>query len=113
MAHRRETMPSWIDVFPIAEEAETSKSDVLFVDMGGNMGHECARLKARYPDLPGRVILQDLPYATSLALETPGVENTEHDLFTPQPVKGLSALVLGILSDIDRRQVLLYSGRIA
>jgi hypothetical protein len=36
----------------------------------------------------GRVVLQDLPYAVDMALKTAGVENTVHDIFTLQTVKG-------------------------
>ncbi|PQE03140.1 O-methyl transferase B protein [Rutstroemia sp. NJR-2017a BBW] len=56
--------------------------------MGGSIGHQCANLKAKYPSLPGRVILQDLPHTIATALPTTGVENIAHDIFEPQPIKG-------------------------
>ncbi|KAI1123674.1 S-adenosyl-L-methionine-dependent methyltransferase [Nemania abortiva] len=34
---------------------------VFFVDVGGGLGQQCKLLKSMYPDLQGRVILQDLP----------------------------------------------------
>ncbi|KAL2043501.1 hypothetical protein N7G274_003808 [Stereocaulon virgatum] len=55
--------------------------------MGGGVGHQCAQFKARFPHVPGRVILQDLPHSIDKALPTPGVENMVHDFFEPQPVK--------------------------
>ena len=82
-------MPTWLSVFPVDKESEGRKHDVLFVDVGGNLGHECANLKAKYPNLPGRVVLQDLPHAINMALQTPGVENTVHGIFTPQPIKSM------------------------
>ena len=89
MCHRRKDMPTWLSVFPIDKEIEGREHDVLFVDVGGNLGHECANLKAKYPNLPGRVVLQDLSHAINIALQTPGVENTVHDIFTPQPIKSM------------------------
>lgn len=83
-------MPTWLSVFPseLIENAKCGAEGVLFVDMGGNIGHQCADFKARYPNVEGRVVLQDLPYAIDMALKTDGVENTVHDIFTPQTVKG-------------------------
>ncbi|KAE9369977.1 S-adenosyl-L-methionine-dependent methyltransferase [Stipitochalara longipes BDJ] len=90
MAARRKGMPTWLSVFPseFVENVKSSKEDVLFVDMGGNIGHQCADFKARFPEVEGRVVLQDLEYAIAMALLTHGVENTVHDIFTPQTVKG-------------------------
>jgi len=82
--------PSWLSVFPFEEETKSVDANgVLFVDMGGNIGHQCAALKSQFPQVPGRVVLQDLPHAIGMALETPGVENTVHDIFQPQPVKSM------------------------
>ncbi|KAI0411469.1 S-adenosyl-L-methionine-dependent methyltransferase [Xylaria grammica] len=59
----------------------------IYVNIGGGIGYQCAQFKDKYPDLVGRVILQDLPHSISNALPTPGVENMAHDFFEPQPVK--------------------------
>ncbi|PQE26443.1 O-methyl transferase B protein [Rutstroemia sp. NJR-2017a BBW] len=90
MAGRRhDTNDEWLSVYPVeAETAGWKPEDPVFVDMGGSIGHQCAKLKAKYPNLPGRVILQDLPHTIAVALQTPGVENMSHDLFGPQSVKG-------------------------
>jgi demethylsterigmatocystin 6-O-methyltransferase len=91
MAARRQGMATWLSVFPseLVENAKSDKEDALFVDMGGNIGHQCADFKAKYPEVKGRVVLQDLPYAIDMALKTEGVENTVHDIFTRQTVKGI------------------------
>lgn len=92
MAQYLKDMSTWLSVFPVDKEVGNWKAkgdEVLFVDMGGNIGHQCAALKAKYPEIGGRVILQDLPHAIGMALETPGVENTIHDLMNQQPVKGM------------------------
>ena len=66
-------------------------NNALYVNIGGGIGHQCAQFKARYPDLPGRIILQDLEHSIEQALKTPGVENMVHDFFEAQPVKGMPA----------------------
>ena len=89
MASRREG-GTWLSVYPVDEETKGWDPEApVYVDMGGGIGHQCAELKAKYPELPGRVILQDLPYCIDHALPTPGVESTVHDIFQPQPVKGI------------------------
>ena len=89
MKVQHEGLPSWLSIYPI--EAETmgwNPEDPVFVDVGGNVGHQCAALKARFPDLPGKIILQDVPHAIEHAIPTAGVEATVHNFFEQQPVKG-------------------------
>jgi len=89
MPAQREGMATWLDEFPMTQETKgMNPESVLFVDIGGGIGHQCAALKARYPTLPGRVILQDRPETLLHALPTKGVEALEHDFFKPQPIKG-------------------------
>jgi len=93
MAARRDaaTMPTWLSVYPIQQETKGWNPEApVFVDIGGGIGHQCAGLKAKYPELPGRVILQDLPNCLKDALTTPGVENMVHDITHPEPIKGKS-----------------------
>lgn len=96
MALRRTPEVSWLSVYPVAREVEgwDSKDNTraIYVNIGGGIGHQCKQFKDKYPDLPGRVILQDLPHSIAKALPTPGVENMEHDFFQPQPVKGSDSL---------------------
>ncbi|KAI0148068.1 O-methyl transferase B [Hypoxylon sp. NC0597] len=90
MALRRQAELSWLAVYPVCEEAAglTDPERPLYVNVGGGIGHQCAQFKEKYPDLPGRVILEDLPGTVAQALPTPGVENLVHDFFMPQPIKG-------------------------
>ena len=89
MASRREAMTTWLDVYPVEQETKGWNPDApVFVDVAGGIGHQCAELKAKYPNLPGRVVLQELPHCIDQAVPTPGVENVVHDIFTPQPLKG-------------------------
>lgn len=89
MAFRRVPELSWLSVYPVAKQAEGCTADrALYVNIGGGIGHQCAEFKNKFPDLPGRVILQDMPHSIENALPTPGVENIVHDFFQPQPIKG-------------------------
>ncbi|XDG08335.1 hypothetical protein ABKA04_007950 [Annulohypoxylon sp. FPYF3050] len=90
MALRRQTELSWLTVYPVREETAglTDSGRALYVNVGGGIGHQCAQFRAEYPDIPGRVILQDLADTVARALPTPGVENMAHDFFQPQPVRG-------------------------
>ena len=98
MATRRVGLASWFETFPINDvlipQAKKEEDAVLFVDVGGNWGHEAAALKKAYPHAPGRVILQDLPAMVQKVLEEEppeGVECIPYDFFTEQPVKGARA----------------------
>lgn len=62
--------------------------------VGGSMGHQCVAVRRKYPDLVGRVVLQDLPETIEKVKVSPlpGFEGTEimaHDFFTPQPLRGV------------------------
>lgn len=63
-------------------------SDVLMIDIGGGMGQDIQRFKQKYPDVGGRLILQDLPRTVANAVVSEGIETMGYDFFTPQPVKG-------------------------
>ncbi|KAJ5923775.1 S-adenosyl-L-methionine-dependent methyltransferase [Penicillium verhagenii] len=93
MAGRRvEEMPQWFEIYPIESKLHSLRKDVasaLIVDVGGGPGQELARFKERYPELPGRFVLQDLPITLKrIEKLTVGIEAMEYDFFTPQPVKG-------------------------
>lgn len=90
MGAQRAGMPTWLDVYPLKDETSTwDPQKPVLVDVGGGFGHQCAALQARYPDLKGRIILQDLPQALAHAMPLPNVKVMEHDFFQPQPAKGL------------------------
>lgn len=81
----------WLDVVPIAQEAAAVSDNndrALFVDIGGSIGHQSIRLRNKYPTLPGRIIVQDLPETVKVAPAAKGVEFMAHDFFQPQPVVG-------------------------
>jgi len=86
-----------VGFFPVQErlieERNIIEDDVLLVDMGGSIGHDLSEFKRKWPDAPGRLILQDLPTVLCHAQGLdPAIQVTPHDFFTPQPVKGTSTL---------------------
>ena len=93
MGFRRIEILPWYHIFPINDELSTSlRSDpdaVLIVDVGGSHGHDILKFKERYPALPGKFILQDLPETIdSLIGESSGIEPMAYNFYHPQPVKG-------------------------
>lgn len=91
MVAQREGLPTWLDVYPLKklDEGATAETPV-FVDIGGGAGHQCMALKQAYPDLKGRIILEDLPKTIEQALPVPGLEKIGIDFWKEQPVKGTS-----------------------
>ncbi|KAI7228845.1 hypothetical protein KC343_g5817 [Hortaea werneckii] len=92
-AGRYSQEPKWFEIFPVREHlAATPKrgdTDVLLVDVGGGKGHDIASFRENFPDLPGKLILQDLPQTFASLQERPnGIELMEHDFFKEQRVKG-------------------------
>jgi hypothetical protein len=80
----------------LAEECEGwDSTKPVFVDVGGGTGQQCVAVRRKWPGLPGRVVLQDLPAVVAEA-EVPegyGIEVMAYDFFTPQPVKGKSPCI--------------------
>lgn len=94
MASRRvANLPQWFEIYPAAEKFSDAHQDpnaTLMVDVGGGPGQELVRFKERHPDIPGRLVLQDLPLTLQRIEKLPdGIESMEYDFFTPQPVKGM------------------------
>ncbi|KAL8893954.1 MAG: hypothetical protein Q9207_008564 [Kuettlingeria erythrocarpa] len=82
-----------IQVFPFEDKVpslfKTGSPDTpLFVDVGGGRGQMCRAFRAKYPDLPGRVIYQDLPLTVADAPSGDGTEAMAHDFFERQPIRG-------------------------
>ncbi|KAL3458173.1 S-adenosyl-L-methionine-dependent methyltransferase [Aspergillus heterothallicus] len=81
----------WVDHFPVLEylgDFAASPERPLLVDVGGSFGHQSKAFRAKFPNLRGRVIVQDMPQVIAQAPHTEGVEFAAHDFFSPQPVRG-------------------------
>ncbi|KAH0175025.1 hypothetical protein KCU67_g468, partial [Aureobasidium melanogenum] len=84
------------------EAAGVSLDRLLFVDVGGSIGHQSARLRARYPEIQNRIIVQDLEETIKAAPPVPGVEFMVHFFFKLQPVQGAKFYYLrSLLHDWD------------
>ncbi|MCJ1239018.1 hypothetical protein MMC14_007011, partial [Varicellaria rhodocarpa] len=71
----------------LVEGFENEPQATLFVDVGAGYGYMVAGLRKMMPDLPGRVIAQDLPNMIQIAPKAPGVEMQIYNFFTEQPIK--------------------------
>lgn len=74
----------------VAQSPPQSGEAPFLVDVGGGHGHQCKQLLAKYANLHGRLVLQDLPQAVDKLPPIDGVEAMAHDFFQEQPVKGTS-----------------------
>lgn len=90
MSELHDGRKTWLDVFDLAgHAASTSQDNLLFVDIGGGIGQQCAILKNNHPQLLGRVVLQDQPFVIPQAIPVEGVEKQSYDIWTEQPLKGM------------------------
>jgi hypothetical protein len=95
--------------YPAAERLNiTDPERVLFVDVGGSMGHQVRKFGEKYPELKGKLVLEDLPQVVDKAVDVPSsIIKVGHDFFTPQPdvVKGAKAYyVRMVLHDWPEKQ---------
>ncbi|KAF2646829.1 S-adenosyl-L-methionine-dependent methyltransferase [Massarina eburnea CBS 473.64] len=98
MGGYRQGRPSWMDpnFYPVKEQIfagmDTSEDSVLLVDIGGGLGHDLGEFSAKYPDAPGRLVLQDLQVVIDgIKQLDPKIERMNHDFLTEQPLKGARA----------------------
>lgn len=95
--------------YPATERLKIDDAErVLLVDVGGNVGHQLTRFQESYPDLPGKLVLIDLPSVVETATSLPdSITKIGHDFFTPQPelVKNAKAFYMRmILHDWPEKQ---------
>lgn len=92
MAGQRQNRTEWWDVCSVDEvllKDFPGDDSVLLVDVGGNRGYDLEGLKKKQVNLPGKLILQDLPQVLADVGDlSEDIVRMEHDFFTPQPVKG-------------------------
>ena len=90
MTAQHDRKMNWLDVIDFREFAQGSTATAtVFVDVGGGVGHQCALLKSRHPDLVGRVVLQDSETVIQHALPTETVEKMAFDFWQEQPIIGM------------------------
>ncbi|KAF2235852.1 S-adenosyl-L-methionine-dependent methyltransferase [Viridothelium virens] len=86
----------WQDWFPVNRVVfdgyQEHVSDVSFVDVGGGLGHECQTLLKKFPNVKGRIVLEDLPHVIDDVKELdPRIETFPMDFLKGQPIKGARA----------------------
>jgi hypothetical protein len=110
MSAYRAGKANWYDkgFYPVSERLidgfDTSKNEVLLVDVGGGRGHDVQLFAAQHASHPGKLVLQDRePVIASIEKqEELPFACQAHDFFTPQPIKGARAYSLhSILHDWD------------
>jgi demethylsterigmatocystin 6-O-methyltransferase len=71
MRVQREGRPLFFDALNFEKRfAQNADSEtILFVDVGGSTGPQSQELRERFPDLKGRVLLQDRPEVVEQAKE--------------------------------------------
>jgi hypothetical protein len=104
---RQERGDEWFDFFPtLSRFGNTDANNPLLVDIGGGLGHDIAAFHSRFPSLPGKLILQDLPIVVDDIKDLdPAIQRMTYNFFTPQPVKGARAYYMRqILHDWPDKQ---------
>lgn len=95
MTAQHDQHKTWVDVLDIGALFNGTNAEMpVFVDIGGGVGHQCALLRKKMPDLTGRVILQDSENVIKHALPTPGVEKMDFNFWDEQPIKGIEHALL-------------------
>ena len=77
-----------MDIVPFDNNVSGGHDGVVFVDIGGNAGHQAAEVLSRHPELAGRVMVQDRGEVIQNHPNIKGIQWLEHDFFETQPVKG-------------------------
>lgn len=90
----RGSRPNWVDWFPVEENLiqniPLGQDQILLVDVAGGRGHEISAFHLKFPNLPGRLILQDLPEVldnNALVLDAK-IEKEPIDFWVQSPVLG-------------------------
>lgn len=97
----------WFDFYPVDERLRVTGDEPLLIDVGGGQGHDLIALKAKFPNIAGKLVVQDLPIVIDHVKDLPlGIEAMKHDFFSPQPVKDAKAYYLrNILHEWPDKQV--------
>ena len=95
-ARRAGLRREWFDLYPVESRLVAGSSQggaaVFLVDVAGGKGHDISNLSSRFPGLPGRLIVQDLPLTFEDYTPPKGIEPMPYDMFTKQPIEGWSHL---------------------
>ena len=83
---------SWLNFYPLMARLKAGhnliENEVVLVHISGGRGGECQAIRAKYPVLPGRMVLQDSTDNIAHALPVKGMDVMVHDVMCPQPIQG-------------------------
>lgn len=89
MYAQRSSVKDCFSILNLSKEAKQWPAEKpLFVDVGGGTGQQCIAMRERWPELKGRVVLQDLPSVVNEVQLPEGIDVMAYDFFTKQPVTG-------------------------
>ncbi|KAJ6008274.1 hypothetical protein N7540_012250 [Penicillium herquei] len=92
MASRRQGKARWFDMYPLERllgPAVPCDDTVFLVDIGGNQGHDLNQFRQTHSQIPGKLILQDLPAVVkNVSNFESRIEVMPYSFLDPQPVKG-------------------------
>ncbi|KAM0430033.1 hypothetical protein ACHAPT_006039 [Fusarium lateritium] len=95
MGGYRQGRPPWMSFYPVKERliagASNSPDAAFLVDIGGNVGHDIMEFQRHYPNVPGKLILQDLPTVICQIQLDPTITTMSYDFHTEQPIKDARA----------------------
>ncbi|KAE8369973.1 S-adenosyl-L-methionine-dependent methyltransferase [Aspergillus caelatus] len=83
----------WFEFYPVLDKLQVTPERVALVDVGGGVGHDITALKARFPQLPGKYIVEDLPQVIDDIKEPlpEGINAVKINMFEGQPIKDAKA----------------------
>ena len=87
---RLSTGKSVVDGYPFAHElADAGPDEIVVVDIGGGYGHLLQELRTQFPQIKGKVVVEDLPETVKGVLPIENAEVVPYNFFIQeQPVKG-------------------------
>ncbi|CAO2648033.1 Nn.00g089550.m01.CDS01 [Neocucurbitaria sp. VM-36] len=86
-----DAVQSWVSSYPAEKKIGNFKApgdSALLVDIGGGFGQHSVTFQKKFPHIPGRIVVQDIPSTLAHAPNINGIEFQAHDFFTPQPIQG-------------------------
>lgn len=86
-----------VGIYPFGEELKAASDQAMaedkpfMVDIGSSAGDTMKTIRQHFPELKGKMIVQDIPqviHHIPAGHLPPGIEPQVHDFWTPQPIKG-------------------------
>ncbi|KAH8679623.1 S-adenosyl-L-methionine-dependent methyltransferase [Tricladium varicosporioides] len=105
----------WFEYFPVESKLSgCSPDETLVVDIGGGVGHDLIAFKQSFPEMKGKLVLQETSVVVKNITNLPeGIEAQEDDMFASNPVKGAKAYYLAnVLHDWPDKEALQILGHV-